>query len=169
VRPFFQSPKQRFGAWLVALWLLVLPWHTAVATEPDSDVAVVYTSNSSFDDVMDGLRLAIEERGLFINNIMNMNQMLERTGADLGAEEALFGQARSVEFCSAVLSRRMIAEDPARIVNCPFIIAVYTLPNEANKTHVAHRRFGAEELADSPAMGEVAAMLRGIAEQAVSW
>ncbi len=65
---------------------------------------------------------------------MHMNEMLERTGEDLGLGGALYGQAESVEFCSAVLSRKMISEDPRRIVNCPFIIAVYTLPGEPNAT-----------------------------------
>ncbi|WP_328985268.1 DUF302 domain-containing protein [Thiorhodovibrio winogradskyi] len=141
----------------------------AQADPARQDAAAVYVSDNTFAEVMDGLRLAIEERGLVINNIMHMNEMLERTGADLAMDGALFGEARSVEFCSAVLSRRMIAEDPSRIVNCPFIIAVYSLPDEPDKTLVAHRRFGADELANSEVMPEVAQMLQEIAEQAVSW
>ncbi|WPL10359.1 hypothetical protein Thiosp_00071 [Thiorhodovibrio litoralis] len=156
-----------FPAWLLPVSLLALCAMPVAAAEGGS--AAVYESDSSFDDVMDGLRLAIEERGLFINNIMHMSEMLERTGADLGADRPLFGQAHSVEFCSAVLSRRMIAEDPSRVVNCPFIIAVYTLPDEPDKTFVAHRRFGADEVSGSEVMGEVAAMLKNISEQAVSW
>jgi uncharacterized protein (DUF302 family) len=129
----------------------------------------VYESESGFSDVMDGLKLAIQQRGMFINNVMHMNEMLERTGEDLGLGGPLYEQAESVEFCSAVLSRKMIAEDPRRIVNCPFIIAVYTLPGEPDKTFVAHRVIPHAQTEQSEAMKEVAAMLKDVAEDAVSW
>jgi hypothetical protein len=98
-----------------------------------------------------------------------MNEMLERTGEDLGLGGALFGEAESVEFCSAVLSRKMISEDPRSIVNCPFIIAVYTLPGQPDVTYVAHRRYASEEIEQSAAMAEVAEMLKSVAEEAISW
>lgn len=154
---------KRFQAFILSLLLLCAATHTA------ADDYVVYESDSSFSDVMDGLRLAIEQRGMFINNVMHMNEMLERTGADLGLGGPLFGQAESVEFCSAVLSRKMISEDPRRIVNCPFIIAVYTLPDASGTTYVAHRKIPASETEQSPAMQEVAAMFEQVAGDAVSW
>lgn len=129
----------------------------------------VYESDSSFGDVIDGLKLAIQERGMYINNVMHMDEMLERTGKDLGMEETIYTHAQSIEFCSAVLSRKMTAEDPVRIVNCPFIIAVYTLPDEPDTTYVVHRRMPADETDASPVMREVADMLEAVAEGAVSW
>lgn len=153
----------RFQALILSLLLLCTAAQTA------ADDYAVYESDSSFSDVMDGLKLAIQQRGMFINNLMHMNEMLERTGADLGLGGPLFGDADSVEFCSAVLSRKMISEDPRRIVNCPFIIAVYTLPGEPDTTYVAHRKIPASETEQSPAMQEVATMLEEVAEEAVSW
>jgi len=154
----------RFIPFLVGTALL------AAVTATVADDYAVYESESSFSDVMDGLKLAIQQRGMFINNVMHMNDMLERTGQDLGFEGgALFGQADSVEFCSAVLSRKMISEDPRRIVNCPFIIAVYTLPGEPDTTYVAHRAIPSAETKESEAMQEVATMLQAISEDAVSW
>jgi uncharacterized protein (DUF302 family) len=134
-----------------------------------ADGYAVYESTSGFEDVIDGLTLAIQERGMYINNVMHMAEMLERTGKDLGTDEPPYGQADAIEFCSAVLSRRMASEDPARIVNCPFIIAVYTLPGRPGTTFVAHRRIPVAERERSPAMAEVAAMLKAVAEGAVSW
>lgn len=154
---------KRFQALMLCLLLLCTAAQTA------ADDYVVYESDSSFSDVMDGLKLAIQQRGMFINNLMHMNEMLERTGADLGLGGPLFGDADSVEFCSAVLSRKMISEDPRRIVNCPFIIAVYTLPGEPDTTYVAHRKIPASETEQSPAMQEVATMLEEVAGDAVSW
>ncbi len=133
------------------------------------DAYAVYESESRFEDVMDALKLAIEERGMYINNVMHMDEMLERTGKDLGIAETIYTHAQSIEFCSAVLSRKMTAENPARIVNCPFIVSVYTLPGQPGKTYVAHRTIPAAEQEASPVMHEVAEMLQGVAEGAASW
>jgi uncharacterized protein (DUF302 family) len=153
----------RYKALLLTLLLAIA---TPLLAE---DGYAVYESDSSFSDVMDGLKLAIQERGMFINNVMHMNDMLERTGEDLGLGGPLFAEADSVEFCSALLSRKMISEDPRRILNCPFIIAVYSLPGEPGTTYVAHREIPESEIAQSEAMAEVAAMLKGVAEDAISW
>lgn len=154
---------KRLPALIISLLLLFAATHTL------ADDYVVHESESSFSDVMDGLKLAIQERGMFINNLMHMNEMLERTGSDLGLGGPLFEDAESVEFCSAVLSRKMISEDPRRIVNCPFIIAVYTLPGEPDTTYVAYRKVPASEAEQSAAMQEVATMLEEVATAAVSW
>ncbi len=149
---------------LVLAALAVLP-----ATTFAAGAYAVYESESGFETVMEGAKTAILERGMYINNIMHMGEMLERTGKDLGMDEQIYGRAESIEFCSAVLSRKMTAEDPSRIVNCPFILAIYTLPNDPDKTFIAHRTVPAEEMADSKVMTEVAEMLKGIAEAAASW
>jgi hypothetical protein len=94
----------------------------SIAFAAQAEDYAVYESESSFEDVMDALKLAIEERGMYINNVMHMGEMLDRTGKDLGMDEQIYTHADSIEFCSAVLSRKMTAEDPTRIVNCPFIV-----------------------------------------------
>ena len=134
-----------------------------------ADGYAVYESDSGFEDVIDGLKLAIQERGMYINNVMHMDEMLSRTGKDLGMDETLYTNAQSIEFCSAVLSRKMAAENPAHIVNCPFIIAVYTLPKVPDTTYVVHRRIPTTETESSTVMREIADMLEGVASSAVSW
>ncbi len=129
----------------------------------------LYESSAAFGDVMDGLKAAIGERGMYINNIMHMGEMLERTGKDLGLGEPVYAKAESIEFCSAILSRKMTAEEPARIVNCPFIVSVYVLPNEPGKTYVVHREIPPDQVAASSVMAEVAENLKAIAEAAVAW
>jgi uncharacterized protein (DUF302 family) len=140
-----------------------------IASDAQAEEYAVYESESSFEDVMEGLKLAIQERGMYINNIMHMGEMLERTGKDLGMETPIYTKADSIEFCSAVLSRKMTLENPARIVNCPFIIAVYTLPNQPDATYVVHRVIPASETDESTVMQEVADMLKAVAEGATSW
>lgn len=157
----------RFARPLLALALVCGSPVAAIAD--DDPNYVVYRATASFETVLDGLRIAIEERGLYINNVMDLGGMLERTGKDLGAGEPIYAQARSVEFCSAVLSREMTAENPARIVNCPFIISVYQRAGDLETTYVAHRGFPSEELESSPIMTKVADMLVDLSEAAIAW
>jgi len=154
----------------VKRFLLVLAALAALpATVSAGGAYAVYESDSGFETVMEGAKTAILERGMYVNNIMHMGEMLERTGKDLGMDEKIYERAESIEFCSAVLSRKMTAEDPSRIVNCPFILSIYTLPGQPDKTFVAHRVIPAEEVESSEVMAEVADMLKGVAEGAASW
>jgi uncharacterized protein (DUF302 family) len=156
----------KLRTWLIGLFLA---GGMICGTAVGAGGYAVYTSDSEYADVLEGLKMAIQERGLYINNVMNMGEMLERTGKDLGTDTPLYDEAESIEFCSAVLSREMSTENPAHVVNCPFIIAVYTLPGETGTTYVAHREISADQVESSPAMAKVAHMLKGISEAAVSW
>ncbi len=154
----------RFRCLLAILCLLALP-----LAAPAGDAYAVYESENDFETVIAGAKLAIQERGMYINNLMHIDEMLERTGQDLGLGGKVYEKAWSIEFCSALLSRRMAAEDPGRIVYCPFILAVYVLPGQPGQTFVAHRTVPETEIRASETMAEIAAMLKGIAEEAVSW
>jgi len=129
----------------------------------------VYETENDFETVIDGAKLAIQERGMYISNLMHMDEMLERTGKDLGMDTKIYEKAQSIEICSAVLARKMTSEDPARIVNCPFILSIYVLPGEPGKTYVAHRTIPEEETQSSAIMAEIANMLKEVATAAISW
>jgi uncharacterized protein (DUF302 family) len=159
-------PKLVLPGLLVAAVLGVGPFPDPVAAEGGY---AVYESDATFDDVLEAVKLAIEERGMYINNVMHMGEMLERTGKDLGMETPIYGRAESIEFCSAVLSREMTSEEPARIVNCPFIISVYTLPDKEATTFLAHRVIPQSETDTSAVMAKVSAMLKDVASSAAQW
>ncbi len=93
----------------------------------------------SFAETRDAVVMAIENRGLVINYVSHIADMLARTGADLGAKKQVFEQAEIIEFCSAKLSRQMMENDPHNIVFCPFAISVYTLPGQPG-TWLAYRQ-----------------------------
>ncbi len=124
------------------------------------DPYAVYKSASPFADVMQALTMAIEEKGMYINNVMHMGEMLERTGKDLGMDQRIYAHAESIEFCSALLSRKMTSENPHRIVNCPFIISAYVLPGEADVTYIVHRKVNMGDA--EGVMKEVASMLESL-------
>ena len=94
----------------------------------------------SFDDVKEALVMAIENRGLVINYTSHIADMLDRTGADIGAAKKVYSKAEIVEFCSAKISRRMMEMDPQNIVMCPFAISVYTLPGEKDRVWLSYRK-----------------------------
>lgn len=67
---------------------------------------------------------AILDRGLVIDHISHVGEMLNRTGADVGSDRNLFEAAQVFLFCSAVVSRQVIEADPMNLVHCPYGIAI---------------------------------------------
>jgi uncharacterized protein (DUF302 family) len=100
----------------------------------------LFTVEGSFANVRADVEMAITDRGMIINNVSHIGNMLARTGKDIGAGTQIFAEAEALEFCSATVSRQMMEADPHNIVFCPYIIAIYTLPGEKDKVYVAFRR-----------------------------
>ena len=119
------------------------------------DWMVRHKTAASFADTREAIALAIENRGLVINFTSHIADMLDRTGADIGAAKRIFEQAEIIEFCSAGLSRKMMEADPHNIVLCPFAISVYTLPGDPGGTWVAYRK----------PQGKSAAMIEGLLKE----
>lgn len=110
------------------------------AESPRDEYMKFYTVEGKFEDVRMDIEMAITGRGMVINNVSHIGNMLARTGKDLGADKQIFQKAEALEFCSATVSRRMMETDPHNIIFCPYIIAIYTLPGDTNKVYVAFRR-----------------------------
>jgi len=119
------------------------------------DWMVRHKTTASFADTREAIALAIENRGLVINFTSHIADMLDRTGADIGAAKRIFEQAEIIEFCSAALSRKMMESSPHYIVLCPFTISIYTLPGDARGTWVAYRK----------PQGKSAAMIEGLLKE----
>ena len=123
---------------LLALLLLV---SAGINAESQRDEYMkLYTVEGKFEDVRMDIEMAITDRGMVINNVSHIGNMLARTGKDLGAGKQIFQKAEALEFCSSTVSRRMMETDPHNIIFCPYIIAIYTLPAESDKVYVAFRR-----------------------------
>lgn len=100
----------------------------------------VHATSGTFEDVRDFVELAITGRGMVINNVSHIGNMLQRTGRDIGAARRVYAKAEALEFCSATLSRKMMEADPRNIVFCPYTIAVYTMASRPGRVFVAYRR-----------------------------
>jgi uncharacterized protein (DUF302 family) len=132
------------------------------------DYMAVYTKAGSFEDVRDDVEMAILDRGMVVNNVSHVGEMLERTGKDLGATNQIFIKAEVLEFCSAVVSRKMMEPDPDNIVFCPYTISVYVVPEKPGVVRVAYRK---PQIVGSPksqkALKAVDELLSGIVRDAL--
>lgn len=90
--------------------------------------------------VRDSITEAIGDRGIKINNISHIGDMLSRTAADVGASKTVYLHAEAIEFCSATISRGTMEADPHNITFCPYIIAVYETPEQPGVIYVAYRK-----------------------------
>jgi len=98
------------------------------------------SAKGGFEEVKDSLVLAIQARGLKIDHTAHIGAMLQRTGKDIGASKRVYGKAEAVQFCSAVVSRRMMEQQASNIAYCPHVIALYTLPDDADTVYVVYRK-----------------------------
>ncbi|MCW9024421.1 MAG: DUF302 domain-containing protein [Gammaproteobacteria bacterium] len=112
----------------------------ACADSNREDYMRLYSVEGNFEDVREDLELAITARGMIINNVSHIGNMLARTRKDVGSGKQIFVQAEALEFCSSVISRKMMEADPHNIIFCPYIISVYSLPAEKDKVYLAYRR-----------------------------
>lgn len=118
---------------ICTLFCLSLP---ALAAESYS---VLFKTQGDFQYVRDSVESAIEGKGLKINHTNLIAGMLERTGKDLGMTKQILTNGEQFEFCSATISRAMMEADPHAIVMCPYNLAVYTLPGDAN-VYISYRK-----------------------------
>ena len=99
---------------------------------------ITYDFEGSFEDATFALESAIVDRGLVIDYVSHVGDMLNRTGEDVGSEEVIFENADIFLFCSAAVSRRVMEEDPMNIVHCPYSIFVAERDGEVMMGHRAY-------------------------------
>lgn len=128
----------------LALACMAVAWSHATAMEPvqKTNYMVVYATEGDFEMVREDVELAITGRGIVINNEMHIAEMLERTAGEVADEdaEAIYQNARGLEFCPTGLSRNKMEIDPHTIVFCPYVISVYELAEEPGTIYVSYRR-----------------------------
>lgn len=122
-----------------------------------------YDIEAPFADVAADVSDAIINRGYVVDHHGLIGEMLERTAADVGAAKVLYRDAEFFQFCSAVLSRKMMEEDLTNIAFCPYVIFVYEAEEKPGTVTVGFRR-----LPDGNGRDEINAMLDEIAREAAN-
>ncbi len=125
-----------------------------------ADGVRLYDFDGDFEDAAFSVETAIIDQGLVVDSVSHIGTMLQRTAADVGATTRLFENAEIYQFCSAVLSRKVMEADPTNIVFCPYSIFVIEPADGSGKTRIGHRI-----MPDGP-MKEVEALLERIATEA---
>ena len=119
-----------------------------------------YEVDADFGDITFGLESAIMDRGLVIDHVSHVGEMLNRTAGDVGAETELYTEGNVYLFCSATLSREMMEADIMNIGHCPYGVFAFEAADEPGVVHVGYRRYPDGE------MQKVEALLDAIAREA---
>jgi uncharacterized protein (DUF302 family) len=127
-----------------------------------------FTAKGDYEDIKFQLSNAIVERGLTVESTGALNEMLKRTGPDVGSTKVIYKSAEFLTFCSARYSRRMMEADPANIAFCPYVIFIYEAVAKPGEIVVGYRPpvpRGSD--ASKAALAEIDKLLEGIAKDAV--
>lgn len=115
---------------------------------------------ADFEDIVMDVEDAITNRGLVIDHISYVGQMLERTRGDVGSDAELFTDARIFSFCSATLSREVMEAKLRNLQFCPYHVYVYQSAEEDAPVVVGYREF------NEPTMRPINYLLQQIVAEA---
>ena len=164
---FRHLAKMRLFQVMIIMWILVsVPLGGSADEGPVRTVRV----SGEFEDVRDGIRQAIEGKGINIAHTLPAGDMLNRTGADFGVEKNVFLQAETVEFCSARISHRLAQANHENILLCPFTISIYVPSDDADHVYLSWRRpFSLGDKESQAAVQEMVELMEAIVREATEW
>ena len=138
---------------LFAVLLSVLPLASA------AQEVVLAPYDGSFADATFAVENAIIGKGLVVDHVSHVGDMLDRTREDVGSDRVIFDAADVFLFCSAVTSREVMEADPSNIAYCPY--GVFVTDREGTVS-IGYRRY------PDGAMQAVEALLAEIVDEALS-
>lgn len=110
---------------------------TAAAAQDD---VTMWKSSAPFSEVIANLEDEIINHGYVIDYHGLIGDMLSRTAEDVGSDKALYREAEFFQFCSAVVSRRVMEANIANIAYCPYVIFAYEAEADPGTVNVGFRR-----------------------------
>jgi len=146
---------------------MVLGASTMATAQSMPDGVTAYQVEAAFEDVRFDLENAIVNKGLVIDYVSHIGDMLARTSEDVGGSKEIFLKAQSMLFCSADLSRKAMEADAANIAYCPYSLFVYEIPEQPGTVTIGYRQLsetGSEE--SRAAIAAVNQLLDTIAREA---
>lgn len=152
------------------LWFLILLMISGLCLAAGEGIdftgaVKLFKTHGTFEEVVDNIKMAIEERGMLVSGTLHVSDMLNRTGPDLGYQQ-VFERAESVEFCSASISHQMTQVAPENLVICPFTLSVFIRQDEPEQIYVAYRRLHLAGKAEQ-VTASIYEMLNGIIEDSI--
>lgn len=139
------------------IWISLVSFLFLACTAQAAET-ILYDFDGDFDDATFAVENAIVDKGLNVEYVSHVGEMLERTKADVGGGKQIFKAADIFLFCSAVVSRKVMEADPMNIAHCPY--GLFVIETDAG-VQVGHQKFPAG------AMQQVQSLLASIAKVAV--
>jgi uncharacterized protein (DUF302 family) len=133
----------------------------ATAASAQDDVYTVTTTDLSFAEAAAAVENAIINRGYKVDYHGYIGEMLKRTAADVGATKSLYNGAEIFQFCSAVLSRKVMEAEITDIAYCPYIVFAYEADATPGEVTIGFRK-----LPEGGVRDEVNALLQEIVDAA---
>mgnify|MGYP000291615017 CR=1 FL=1 len=130
----------------------------SITSASAQDASTTFPYNGTFEDAAFSVESAIIGKGLVIDYVSHVGEMLNRTGGDVGSAVQLFDAADIFVFCSAVVSRKVMEADPMNIAHCPYGIFV---ADRGGEVIIGHRNY------PQGPMQEVQALLDEIVTEAL--
>ncbi|MFT5658872.1 MAG: hypothetical protein ACI9KN_002153 [Gammaproteobacteria bacterium] len=129
--------KRLFATVILATLLSIVGMPTIAQTQVNADY--IRSIEASFGDVFDELKNAVINKGLVIDYIGNVDQMLERTAlvnSEANAEQSkpVYLSAKYMQFCSSTLTHTSVRANPQNLSMCPFVVFIYE--THANPGHI---------------------------------
>ena len=152
---------------LCLLSLTALAPQQVFAGKGGKEPVVIYSVRADYDDVWEGLKMALDGRGLAVSSVSHVGEMLERTGKELGRTKKVYGKANVLEFCSAVISRDMLEKNPHFLAFCPYQIMVYTLPQDEKRVYLSYRRLIWKDDIGKDVLDPVEKLLEGLIKEVI--
>lgn len=142
--------------------ILTLTAAIFLATPTFAQDVTSWVVDDTFDNVSFSVESAILDKGLTIDFVSHVGEMLERTRVDVGSDITLYTEGLVYSFCSASVSRDVMEADIMNIAFCPYGIFVFSTPENPDQTTVGHRFMPGES------MEPVNALLDAIITDAIS-
>ena len=130
-------------------------------------MSLTLQTEAAFEDVRQDVSDAIINRSYVVDYTAKIGDMLERTASDVGSTQKIYSGAETAQFCSAVLSRKMMEADPTNIAFCPYVVFYYQNADEPGVVHVGYRKLPEDGSAESKAARQtINRLLADIVEEA---
>ena len=122
---------------------------------------------ADFDDVRIDIENAITNRGFVVDFHANVSEMLDRTAADVGSSVSVYRHAEFWQFCSSILSRKMVEANPVNVAYCPYVIFAYETIEQPGTVVIGFRPIDVEDDSSKAILGEINNQLIAIVKEAV--
>ena len=155
--------------WVLMIWLCGLALPGLWASPAQARDVVVRSVVGDFDRVWEELEDTIKGKGLVISSTSYIKRMLENTGDAFGYEKKLYVDAKVLGFCSATLARQMFEADRHFMIFCPFKIAAYAIPSEADRVYLSYWPLKEKDSKglEAKVLGEVDKLLADVIDQTI--